>query len=236
MEKIPRIVHHIWTSGDKFKDKFYEWRLSWMRHNPDFTFMFWELNNLEYERYTPLGAQLLLSDDLFYEWKMDIATWEILYLYGGIKVDIDTECFKSFAPLLEYGSFIGKLNFHQWQVGVHIVGMSKGNVLARKAGQAVNEKVQKEWANRWVQGFERHLELPAKRYLMQCELLLDEREFSPFTLPETKQSTDKSKFPYKGYAAHYLSSEEEAASITGKPRRLQSWNTIVEHKKELQEV
>ncbi len=41
---IPKIIHHVWPGADPFKAKYHEWRLSWMRHHPDWQFRFWRGN------------------------------------------------------------------------------------------------------------------------------------------------------------------------------------------------
>ena len=43
---IPKIIHHVWPGADPFKEKFHNFRNSWMKNHPDWSFYFWRLDNL----------------------------------------------------------------------------------------------------------------------------------------------------------------------------------------------
>ena len=49
---IPKIIHHVWPGADPFKEKFHNFRNSWMKNHPDWTFYFWRLDNLP-ENFNP---------------------------------------------------------------------------------------------------------------------------------------------------------------------------------------
>lgn len=104
---IPKIIHHVWPGDDSFKEKFHDFRLSWMRHHPDWTFMFWRLDNLP--KAVPNKVLDILNDDHYsYTVKSDLLRFTILAIYGGIYVDTDMECLKPFDEFLSYDLFTGE--------------------------------------------------------------------------------------------------------------------------------
>ncbi len=102
-----KIIHHVWTSNDKFK--YPEWRLSWMKFNPDWTFYFWRLDNLPRHMMLNCVIELINLSHIPYIIKSDILRWELLRIFGGIYVDTDMECLRSFEEFLRYKSFCGKM-------------------------------------------------------------------------------------------------------------------------------
>lgn len=107
--RIPKIVHFIWIGPRPFPRESVENVRTWMAKNPGWTFNFWT------DRQRPLpcpGMQLRKVQDLkflklrdcfsksdnFAE-KSDLLRCEILYQEGGVYVDHDVKCCKSFEPL-----------------------------------------------------------------------------------------------------------------------------------------
>jgi mannosyltransferase OCH1-like enzyme len=103
---IPKIVHHVWPGDDPFKEKFHNFRFSWMKNHPDWTFQFWRLDNLP-KKINPEVKEILLSKDFAITPKSDILRFEILRLYGGIYTDTDMECLKSFDNFKGLNLFAG---------------------------------------------------------------------------------------------------------------------------------
>ena len=106
---IPKILHQIWLTGE-LPEKFWQWRLSWMYYNPDWTFKLWTLadfldcygKNMSNKLY-----DLLHGEKLCYVLKTDILRWLCLYYEGGVYADTDVECLFPFEALLNYKSFAG---------------------------------------------------------------------------------------------------------------------------------
>jgi hypothetical protein len=177
--KIPKIVHHIWTSGDEMWPVYKEYRNTWMKLNPDYKFILWTPQDFELDKYSDT-SRILLQDKVFWELKFDVVTWEILNLYGGIKTDNDMICRKCFDPLLKYNSFAGK-NWHQCTMGVQLVGMAQRNPLCRKISDAVNTAIIGNWKNANKGGIYKYTDYPAYPFLSQCECVLEKEEFNPFS-------------------------------------------------------
>ncbi len=90
--RIPKIIHQIWL-GSPFPEKYKELQATWKKHHPDWEYILWTdedvdkfcLENKEiYDNTLNLGA------------RSDIARYEILYRMGGLYVDTDFECLRSF--------------------------------------------------------------------------------------------------------------------------------------------
>jgi len=125
--KIPTIVHHIWLGSD-LPDYAVEFRKTWIKHHPDWTFVYWTdqpskkfgdviLNNFdELTQYLkkPNRSNFIvmnvkkvkLKNKYLYKekarnWgeKSDILRYEILYNIGGLYVDTDFECLQPFDDL-----------------------------------------------------------------------------------------------------------------------------------------
>jgi hypothetical protein len=107
--RIPNVVHFIWIGPRPFPRESVENVRTWVAKNPDFTFYFWT----DRQRPVPVPGMktrmiqeldFLKLRDCFsksdsYGEKSDLLRYEILYQEGGIYVDHDVKCFKSFEPL-----------------------------------------------------------------------------------------------------------------------------------------
>jgi mannosyltransferase OCH1-like enzyme len=98
---IPRVIHHVWPGRDAFRDPFPKWRQSWIERHPDWTLSFWRTSRPDGE---PLGHALVdrvLADPAYsYVVRSDLLRWYLLAMHGGLYVDCDMECLRSFEPLL----------------------------------------------------------------------------------------------------------------------------------------
>lgn len=107
--RIPKNIHFIWIGPKPFPRESVENVRTWMAKNPDCSFYFWT----DRERPAPMpGMKVRMVQDLDflklrdcfsksdnYGEKSDLLRYEILYKEGGIYVDHDVKCFKSFDPL-----------------------------------------------------------------------------------------------------------------------------------------
>ena len=89
---IPKIIHHIWL-GSPFPEKYKILRETWQKYHPDWTFILWTDEDIEN---FCLENKDLYDESSNYGVKSDIARYEILYRIGGLYVDTDFECVKSF--------------------------------------------------------------------------------------------------------------------------------------------
>ncbi|MBU0508402.1 hypothetical protein KKH27_06150 [bacterium] len=93
---IPKIFHKVWLGGKPFPERCQRLWDTWKQYHSDFEFMFWTESNLPV-----LQNRKLFDRATTYAMASDIVRYELMYLYGGIYSDTDTECLKSFDNLLD---------------------------------------------------------------------------------------------------------------------------------------
>ena len=221
---IPKIVHHIWTSGNAFDPRWHKFRESWMLCNPEYTFMFWDINSIlaaAKELCFLQSSEYLLNSDLFWEGKMDVATWEILYHFGGVKADIDVYCQKNFDELLDCSSFIGK----SWEdnlVGVSVVGMEKKNTLAHDIGSEVNGQIIRNWKKKFDPKFYQYTDIFPMPQFLKCERILPREAFFPYSWMDRDEGLKKewpNSFAVHTWGCYELSSVGWHGIIKNEERR-----------------
>jgi len=156
--RIPKIIHQIWL-GSEFPDKYRSWRQTWLDKHPDWVYILWTDNSKNYfmgdfvesEEELKLilksencsGKRLvfdvsrmdMVNRESFlqapnYGSKSSILRYEILYRYGGVYLDTDLECFRSFDPLVYgYDFFAGMapINMQKTQVANGLIGSIPGH-------------------------------------------------------------------------------------------------------------
>lgn len=104
--RIPKILHQIWL-GSPFPEKFKKWQKSWKQFHPAWKYILWtdkDIKNFKFRN------RELFDRVKNYGQKSDILRYEILYRMGGLYVDADFECFKSFDSLVHSYDFIAGIN------------------------------------------------------------------------------------------------------------------------------
>src|SRR4051794_36017670 len=104
---IPRIVHHVWPGEDPFRAEFHRFRASWIDHHPDWSLLFWRLDNMPRSQMLDASLRILLDDRYSVTPKADILRFEVLRIHGGLYVDTDMECLRSFNRFLSHDFFCG---------------------------------------------------------------------------------------------------------------------------------
>jgi hypothetical protein len=108
---IPKIHHTVWTSGDEFKPKYHEWRASWVRRNPDWTFYFWNLHDAArlFEIMPDCCGDLLADFNVNNIYKSDILRLLAALNFGGVYSDCDVECIRPIPKeMMRQYSFCGE--------------------------------------------------------------------------------------------------------------------------------
>jgi inositol phosphorylceramide mannosyltransferase catalytic subunit len=100
---IPKKIHQIWLGG-KLPEKYKSFTESWQILHPDYEYKLWtdaDADSFEFERpEVYYGSQNLGT-------RSDYFSYEILRKHGGIYLDVDFECFRSFDDLLFLKFFAG---------------------------------------------------------------------------------------------------------------------------------
>jgi mannosyltransferase OCH1-like enzyme len=134
---IPKIFHHTWPSGGIFKPRFAAYRESFMRLHPDWTFMFWTCEDRDKYALSDI-SRYLQSPEVGLHWIVlsDIMRHEILYKYGGVYLDTDTEAAKNFDCFLDNESFAGTSHAPN-TIGNGVIGTVPGNPLFKEIAESV---------------------------------------------------------------------------------------------------
>ena len=91
---IPKIIHQTWDT-EHIPQIFHKWMVTWHKHNPDWKYWFWTLDEVrqfvtkEYPYF--LKIYDLYTADIF---RSDVLRYLILYKYGGMYMDLDMEALK----------------------------------------------------------------------------------------------------------------------------------------------
>lgn len=104
-ENIPKIIHQIWL-GSPFPKRYKRFQDLIKTLHPGWDYKLWTDENIKQLRLFNQKAYDTASN--FGE-KSDIARYEILYRFGGIYLDTDVECLRSFDFLRRHYSFFAAL-------------------------------------------------------------------------------------------------------------------------------
>ncbi|HEX3978513.1 MAG TPA: FkbM family methyltransferase [Solirubrobacteraceae bacterium] len=124
---IPRIIHRVWPGEDPLPAEVQALGETWATHHPGWELKLWRPSDLP-----PLRNQELFDAARSYALRSDIARYEVLLRYGGIYVDTDFECLRSFEDLLDgVEAFIGSEN------GIHLTNALMGAVAGHPLMEAI---------------------------------------------------------------------------------------------------
>lgn len=137
--RVPAHIHHIWL-GSVLPARYHAWVASWKQYHPGWEHTVWDdaqvLNLLtEYEQDFP-GLCAYYHTLSNYGARSDLARLVILYLLGGLYVDIDFQCIRSFDDLNARYSFYAGLLPITTQNGVLVanglIGAAPGHIIIRR--------------------------------------------------------------------------------------------------------
>ena len=156
--KVPKVIHFIWLGPNPYPNESLENIRSWIEHHPNWTFKFWtdrcrllphprmELHLVSDFKFTKLEDCFQESDN--YAEKSEVLRYEILDQEGGIYVDHDVKCFKSFATFhTHFDLYCGLEAPHQpilsssISVTNCIIGVRPGHPVMK----AVIDRVKEKW-------------------------------------------------------------------------------------------
>lgn len=158
--RIPKIVHFIWIGPRPFPRESVENVRTWMAKNPECTFYFWT----DRERPVPVpGMKIQKIQDLNflklkecfsksdnYGEKSDLLRYEILYQQGGIYVDHDVKCFKSFDVLNKAYDFYCGIDM-PYTSSLPSCVYTTNNIIGAKEGHPILMRCMEMLAEKWDQ-------------------------------------------------------------------------------------
>ncbi len=132
---IPKIIHQIWL-GSSFPEKYKKWQQSWLKCNPGWEYKLW--TDADVKKLT-LHNRKLFDAGVNYGQKVSILRYEILYQFGGLYVDTDFECFKSFDVLNHsYDFYTSLANAGGIVLCNALIGAAPGHPLLKKLIEEMN--------------------------------------------------------------------------------------------------
>ena len=101
---IPRIIHQVWEgrTEPKMPTRLQILARTWREQNPDWEYHLWNGEEMDelVEKHFPEYLSMYRSFPYNVQ-RWDTIRYMILYVYGGVYTDLDTECFRPMTPLLE---------------------------------------------------------------------------------------------------------------------------------------
>ena len=101
--KIPKKIHQIWL-GSEMPDRFKQYSETWKAFHPQWEYKLWNESNI-HEIDIPNRA--LYNSITHIAQKSDFLRYHILRQFGGLYVDTDFECLKSFDSLSYLDFYVG---------------------------------------------------------------------------------------------------------------------------------
>jgi len=155
--KVPKVIHFVWLGPNPFPRESLENVRSWINHHPDWTIKFWtdRLRPLPHSRmklHLVTDFEFTQLEECFYNSnnygeKSDILRYEILNQEGGLYVDHDVKCFKSFLPFHKnFDLYCGLEPPHQpvlsssISVCNNIIGVRPGHPVIKAAIEMAKDK------------------------------------------------------------------------------------------------
>ncbi len=148
---IPHIIHQMWFDKDPQKShdtelpselfKYNSYILTWKEHHPNFIYSWWNADRIKKMWEDP---RLKRWRKFFYEGlqqhieKCDYSRYAILYLYGGLYVDLDFTCLKPITSL-----FCGREFFFVNESSLHSGDIDEGRPRVSNAimGSSPNHRI-----------------------------------------------------------------------------------------------
>lgn len=106
---IPKIVHRMWLDKNvddniTYPAKYNKFTKSFDNFNPEFRMMFWNMNRINnfFDTHPEIAKYKIVFQNMPYHiQKCDMARYAILYIYGGVYIDLDFVFYKNLSPLLD---------------------------------------------------------------------------------------------------------------------------------------
>lgn len=98
-QKIPKIIHSFWFSGDDKPEEYKRCVDTWSRFCPDYEIREWDSSNYDLNKH-PFVAKAAEVGSWAYA--SDYARLDVMSTYGGIYMDMDVEVLKGLDPLLSH--------------------------------------------------------------------------------------------------------------------------------------
>jgi mannosyltransferase OCH1-like enzyme len=134
-KKIPRKIHQVWL-GSELPDKYKRYADTWTQLNPEWEYRLWTDRDCATMN---LPNRKLFDSITNYGPKSDLLRFHLLNEYGGLYVDTDFECLKSFERLTYLDFFTGIGYPSKLELYPGLIGCVPNHPIIAKAIEAIKE-------------------------------------------------------------------------------------------------
>lgn len=139
---LPKRIHQIWL-GSPLPEKYKRWTESWQKFNPDWEYKLWTDENIDEVK---IERRDLLNSITHLGQKSDFLRYHILNQFGGLYVDTDFECLKSFDDLTYLNFFVGKTHSKEtMELFIGLIGSVPEHIILRTIIARMNEIKSSNW-------------------------------------------------------------------------------------------
>jgi mannosyltransferase OCH1-like enzyme len=140
---LPKRIHQVWLGGE-LPEKFKKWTDSWRRFNPEWEYKLWGDRDIEG---LDLPRKEIFDSMNNYGPKSDFLRYYLLDRFGGLYIDTDFECLKSFNSL-SYVDFLTGVGYpSKLELYVGIIGSVPHHPIIAQVDNALNKIPEKGWDN-----------------------------------------------------------------------------------------
>jgi mannosyltransferase OCH1-like enzyme len=132
---IPSKIHQIWLGGE-LPNKYESYTNSWRFFNPSYEYRLWKDNDVDEVLQNATSRELFFHCKNF-GMKSDILRYEILKQQGGIYVDTDFECLKSFDTFLSLKFFTGISYDRDPVLYIGLIGCQPNDMIIKTCSERV---------------------------------------------------------------------------------------------------
>ena len=126
-QKIPKVIHSFWFSGEKKPDSYKKCVDTWKEQLSNYKIIEWNLDNYDWQKHPFVKRAIELKA---WAYASDYARLDVLNDFGGIYLDMDVEVFKPFDNLLGNDALFSFSN--NVMVDLAFLGSRKNNPIIKK--------------------------------------------------------------------------------------------------------
>lgn len=147
---IPKIIHQVYLAEGELPDVYKKLQATWLKYHPDWLYVLWRRSDIAN---FGLINQKKFDEATNHAAKGDIARYEILYRLGGLYVDLDYLCLKSFNVLHHcYDFYVGIEPRLRKNIGANRDFLIGQALIASRPGHPVLERCVQELSKKNPRG------------------------------------------------------------------------------------
>jgi len=222
---IPKIMHHIWI-GPPMPDHLKANCAAWAEMHPDWDMKLWterEINEIGLQNRALYDrAESIVPADAVEQFRADIVRYEVLALFGGMYVDVDTIPLRPIEPALAGHREFAAHEDRTW-IGNTYLGAIPGHEIMQTLVAGLPANVHR------LRG-RRPNKLSGPQYITPVwnrygGHIAPQRQFYPYSYIDVKRGTVPEQFAPEVYAVHTWF-HTESVLRSRKARSLSLWHSL----------